>query len=100
MSSDSDWLRTACNLCSLNCGIEIEVEEGRFGRIKGDRSHPESQGYLCQKASRLDYYQNHAGRLTHPLRRRPDGVGTMTIHFYSDEELDGVLERLIGDQQL
>ena len=27
------------------------------------------------------------------LRRTPDGVGTMTIHFYSDEELDGVLER-------
>jgi len=34
------------------------------------------------------------------LRRTPDGVGTMTIHFYSDEELDGVLERLIGDEQL
>lgn len=34
------------------------------------------------------------------LRRKPDGVGTMTIHFYSDEELDGVLERLIGDEQL
>ncbi|HEX5715151.1 MAG TPA: molybdopterin-dependent oxidoreductase, partial [Thermoanaerobaculia bacterium] len=28
---------------------------------------------LCQKASRLDYYQNHADRLDAPLRRRPDG---------------------------
>ena len=34
------------------------------------------------------------------LRRTPDGTGTMTIHFYSDEELDGILERLIGDEQL
>ncbi len=34
------------------------------------------------------------------LRRTQDGAGTMTIHFYSDEELDGVLERLIGDEQL
>jgi len=34
------------------------------------------------------------------LRRTASGAGTMTIHFYSDEELDGVLERLIGDEQL
>ena len=34
------------------------------------------------------------------LRRTAKGVGTVTIHFYSDEELDGVLERLIGDEQL
>ena len=67
------WQSTACNLCSLNCGIEIQVDDGRFARIRGDRDHPSSAGYLCQKASRLDYYQNHAARLTHPLRRRPDG---------------------------
>ena len=34
------------------------------------------------------------------LRRTQQGTGTMTIHFYSDEELDGILERLIGDEQL
>ncbi len=70
---EPDWRATACNLCSLNCGVEIQVEAGRFARIRGDREHPSSRGYLCQKASRLDFYQNHAGRLTHPLRRRPDG---------------------------
>jgi len=30
------------------------------------------------------------------LRRRRSGRGTVTIHFYSDEELDGLLERLLG----
>ena len=34
------------------------------------------------------------------LRRTQQGTGTMTIHFYSAEELDGILERLIGDEQL
>ncbi len=73
-ADEATWQATACNLCSLNCGIEIEVDEGgRFARVRGDRDHPSSRGYLCQKASRLDYYQNHAGRLTRPLRRRPDG---------------------------
>ena len=70
---DSDPQATACILCSINCGIEVAVEEGRLAQIRGDRDHPTSQGYLCQKATRLDHYQNHARRLTEPLRRRADG---------------------------
>jgi ParB family chromosome partitioning protein len=34
------------------------------------------------------------------LRRSADGKGTMTIRFYSDEELDGILERILGEEQL
>jgi anaerobic selenocysteine-containing dehydrogenase len=43
-------------------------------RIRGDRSHPGTQGYTCNKAMRLDHYQNGPHRLTTPLRRRPDGT--------------------------
>ncbi len=64
---------TACILCSLNCGIEVDVEAGRLTRIRGDKAHPMSQGYTCQKALRLDYYQNGRSRVTSPLRRRADG---------------------------
>lgn len=66
--------KTACILCSVNCGIEVGVDEGRLVKIRGDRDHPVSHGYLCQKAARLDYYQNHADRLDRPLRRRADGT--------------------------
>jgi anaerobic selenocysteine-containing dehydrogenase len=66
--------QTACILCSLNCGIEVDVEAGRLARIRGDKTHPMSQGYTCQKALRLDYYQNGRSRVTHPLRRRNDGT--------------------------
>ena len=64
---------TACILCSLNCGIEVQIEDGHLTKIRGDRAHPISQGYQCQKASRLDFYQNAPNRLQHPLRRREDG---------------------------
>ena len=70
---EPSWQSTACILCSINCGIDVQVEEGRLAGIRGDRNHPGSRGYLCQKATRLDYYQNHDRRLTHPLRRRPGG---------------------------
>jgi len=65
---------TACILCSLNCGLEVDVADGHLLRIRGDRAHPMSQGYTCQKALRLDYYQNGQSRVTQPLRRRPDGT--------------------------
>ncbi|MCP3959983.1 MAG: molybdopterin-dependent oxidoreductase [bacterium] len=65
---------TACVLCSLNCGVTVEVEDGHLTKIRGDREHPISQGYQCQKASRLDFYQNAQNRLRSPLKRREDGT--------------------------
>jgi formate dehydrogenase len=68
------WQTTACILCSQNCGIEVQRDGRTLTRFRGDRAHPMSQGYTCEKALRLDYYQNGKDRLTSPLRRRPDGT--------------------------
>ena len=49
--------------------------EGRgFARIRGDKAHPASKGYTCEKALRLDHYQNKTPRLTSPLRRTSTGT--------------------------
>lgn len=74
MTTSDHWTSTACILCSLNCGLEVQIEDGHFKKIKGDKKHPISKGYLCQKASQLEYYQHGKHRLTHPLRKRPDGT--------------------------
>ena len=65
--------KTACILCSRNCGLTLTVDGGKFTRIRGDDEHPLSKGYICQKAARLEHYQNHADRLSHPLQRQADG---------------------------
>ena len=67
------WLKTACNLCYINCGIEVLVNDERLEKVRGDRSSPKSQGYLCNKATRIPYYAHHRDRLTTPLRRRAAG---------------------------
>jgi len=67
------WHKTACNLCYVNCGIEVLVNDGHVQKVRGDRSSPKSQGYLCNKAARIPYYAHHKDRLTTPLRRRADG---------------------------
>jgi anaerobic selenocysteine-containing dehydrogenase len=68
-----DWQQTACILCECNCGIVVQTEGGHLAKIRGDKDHPASQGYTCNKALRLDHYQNTPSRLTSPLRRTPDG---------------------------
>jgi len=70
------WRPNACILCECNCGVEIQLgEDGRtFAKIRGDKLHPASRGYTCNKALQLDHYQNgRSGRVTRPLRRRADG---------------------------
>ncbi|WP_394846881.1 molybdopterin-dependent oxidoreductase [Pendulispora brunnea] len=77
MAATTDWKQTACILCECNCGLEVELggEDGRhLVRLRGDKRHPVSQGYACEKAHRLDHYQHGPDRLTTPLRRRPDGT--------------------------
>ena len=75
--TEHEWQPSACILCECNCGIEVRLggDDGRrFERIRGDKAHPASQGYTCEKALRLDHYQNGGSRLTSPLRRRADGT--------------------------
>jgi anaerobic selenocysteine-containing dehydrogenase len=73
VSSKNQWHSTACGLCYINCGIKAMTEGRQIVKVRGDRAHPSTRRYACQKAQRLNYYQNHADRLTTPLRKRRDG---------------------------
>ncbi len=75
-SKNSDFKKTACVLCSVNCGLEVQTggESGReLIKIRGDKENPSSEGYVCNKASRLNHYQMGADRLDSPMRRKADG---------------------------
>ena len=69
----ADWKPTACILCECNCGIVVQLDGRNLAKIRGDKDHPASAGYTCNKALRLDHYQNNSNRLTSPMRRHPDG---------------------------
>lgn len=69
--------KSACILCSINCGIEVTVggkDNREIIKIKGDKDNPSSEGYVCNKAARLNYYQTASDRIDKPLRRKPDGT--------------------------
>ncbi len=68
-----EWKKAACIICSLNCGLEVQTEGNRIVKARGDKDHPTSQGYVCEKSQRMDFYQNGADRISSPKRRRADG---------------------------
>jgi formate dehydrogenase len=77
MSQQTDqYIKTACNLCFVNCGLKVQLggEDGReIVKVRGDEDHPTSRGYICNKAARINFYQNNQARLLSPMRRKPDG---------------------------
>ena len=73
LALDAKGLKTVCVLCSHNCGLEVDVADGRISRVRPDESNPISKGYACNKGFSIARYAHHAQRTQHPLRRRPDG---------------------------
>ena len=69
------WQKTACILCASNCGLEVQVSEnGQLTQIRGDQEHPVSRGYACQKAMRLDFYQNRHDAVKEPMKKSKNGT--------------------------
>ena len=67
------WHKTGCVLCAQNCGLEVEVENNRIVKVKGDKDNPRSQGYVCRKGMNIMYHQHHEDRLKYPLKRTEKG---------------------------
>jgi anaerobic selenocysteine-containing dehydrogenase len=68
----SDWKRTSCVLCYHNCGLEVQTEGNKIVKVRADKDHPRTKGYMCRKGKRIPFYQSHKERLTHPLKREGD----------------------------
>jgi anaerobic selenocysteine-containing dehydrogenase len=57
--------------CPDTCGMVVGVDDatGRAVELRGDRDHPFTRGFLCQKVAPYLDRVYHPDRLTHPLRR-------------------------------
>ncbi len=73
IETDAKDKTTVCVLCSHNCGLIVDLVDGHIENIRADASSPLSHGYICNKGFSVDHYVNHAQRLSHPLKRKPDG---------------------------
>ncbi len=87
----SELRKTLCNRdCPDACGIEATVDGDRVTRIRGDRDHPVTRGFLCYRTSLFLDTQYSPERLTTPLVRRGDLFEPLSW----DAALDLAAERL------
>ncbi len=82
--------KTGCVLCAQNCGLEVEVEDNRIVKVKGDKSNLRSEGYVCRKGLNIAWHQHNADRLRYPLKREGDRFERVSW----DQAIDEISTRL------
>ncbi|RLF09754.1 MAG: hypothetical protein DRJ69_04135, partial [Thermoprotei archaeon] len=81
---------SACALCVHECGMEVEVEDGKPIAVRGAREHGVSHGFLCPRGLRSLELLTTPLRLRRPLIRKGDEWREASW----DEALDYVASRL------
>jgi len=83
---------TFCRICEAACGLLADLDaSGQPVRLRPDRQHPVSQGFVCAKGTRFLEVAEHPERLLFPLHRRADGGYERTTW---DEAMAFVAQRL------
>ncbi|MGB4703437.1 MAG: molybdopterin-dependent oxidoreductase [Syntrophomonadaceae bacterium] len=86
----SEWKKTGCALCAQNCGLEVLVENNRIVKVRGDKSNPRSQGYICRKGRNIAHFQHHEQRLKYPLKK----VNGEFVRISWDQAISEIAARL------
>jgi len=87
---EAAWKNTYCKICTNQCGVVIEVEGDRIGKIKGDFKHPLSKGYTCPKGRAIGQAHHHPDAITRPLIRKAGEL----VEAGWEEALDDLAGRL------
>lgn len=77
--------KTTCVLCANLCGLEVTVENNKIVKVRGDKDNPRSEGYVCRKGLSIAFYQHHADRLSHPLKKVGDAFEKISWEQALDE---------------
>jgi anaerobic selenocysteine-containing dehydrogenase len=83
------WVPTTCGYCSVGCGIEIGVKDGRAVASRPLASHPVNRGKLCPKGLSEHYTIGAENRARYPLLRKKGKL----VRVDWDEALGVMVER-------
>ena len=84
------WKKTACVLCGNRCGLEVQVENNRIVKVRGDKDSPMSEGYICRKGTNVAYHQHNKDRVLFPLKK----VGDRFERISWDQAIGEISEKL------
>lgn len=81
-----------CHFCSVGCGIDVKVKDGKVISTEGFKDHPINEGTLCPKGRSMKGIVNSEDRLTHPLVRKPGSDKWEPISW--DDALDKIADKV------
>lgn len=88
------WVPTTCGYCSVGCGIEIGVKDGRAIASRPLASHPVNRGKLCPKGLSEHYTIEAENRAKYPLLRKNGKL----VRVGWEEALQTMVERFRATQ--
>jgi anaerobic selenocysteine-containing dehydrogenase len=89
--------KSFCRYCHAMCGIDVEVEDGRVVRVRGDRDHAMTRGFTCIKGRSLPEQLEHEDRLRGAYARGSDGALAPIDASRAQDEIAAVLRRCIDE---
>ena len=89
------WVPTTCGYCSVGCGIEIGVKNGRAVASRPFAAHPVNRGKLCPKGLSEHYTLESENRAKYPLLRQNGKLARVSW----DEALSVMAERFRATQK-
>src|SRR3989304_8607343 len=60
-------VKMICPMCSIGCGLDVVVEDGRVVKTEGMPEHPINQ--ICPKGASLHKLVHHPDRILKPMRK-------------------------------
>jgi formate dehydrogenase len=70
---------TYCRICEAACGLLADLDDrGKLIKLRPDRNHPVSRGFVCAKGTRFGEVASHPSRIVTPHRRTAPGTLTPT----------------------
>jgi len=87
------WVPTTCGYCSVGCGIEIGVKDGRAIASRPFELHPVNRGKLCPKGLSEHYTIHAENRAKYPMLRK----GGKLVRVGWNEALDVMVETLFEE---
>ena len=79
-------------MCANHCGLEVQVENNRIVKVRGDKESPFSEGYVCRKGLNVAYHQHNKDRVLFPLKKVGDGFERISW----DQAISEISEKLKG----
>ena len=88
------WVKTTCGYCSVGCGMEVGVKDGKAVAVRGNENHSVNRGKLCPKGLSEHHTLTAPGRATRPLLRKQGKLVAVSW----DEALDTMVGKVTSIQ--